>query len=85
MERTLTLYTSNAALEADLRLADDPVGLVVFAHGSGSSRKSTRNRSVAGALADRGMATVLLDLLTLAEAEVDAVDARFRFDIPLLA
>ena len=72
-------------LEADLRLVDDALGVVLFAHGSGSSRKSTRNRRVARALGEQGLSTVLLDLLSVEEAEVDAIDSRFRFDIPLLA
>lgn len=62
--------------------ADGP--LVVFAHGSGSSRHSTRNRQVAETLNDRGLRTLLLDLLTTEEEERDVVTAQHRFDIPLL-
>ena len=80
----MSISTGGVLLKADLRLGDDARGLVVFAHGSGSSRKS-RNRYVARALGQRGLATVLLDLLTADEADTDAIDARFRFDIPFLA
>jgi putative phosphoribosyl transferase len=68
-------------LVGDLHVPADPRGLVVFAHGSGSSRSSPRNRAVAAALAARGFATLLLDLLT----EVEARERRNVFDIPLLA
>lgn len=64
MERTLSIHTGAVVLEADLRLVDDARGLVLFAHGSGSNRKSPRNRRVARALELHGLATVLLDLLT---------------------
>jgi len=59
-------------------------GLIVFAHGSGSSRHSSRNRAVAVALQHAGFGTLLLDLLTDAEERVDVRTAEFRFDIPLL-
>jgi putative phosphoribosyl transferase len=68
-----------------LRLVDDAVGLVVFAHGSGSSLESPRNRRVAQALEHHGLATLLLDLLSDDEGDVDAVTWCFRFNIPLLA
>jgi putative phosphoribosyl transferase len=83
MERTLSIPTDGVLLQGDLCLVDDARGLVVFANGSGSSRKSARNRHVARALEHRGLAPLLLDLLTADEA--DAIDASFRFDIPLLA
>jgi putative phosphoribosyl transferase len=60
-------------------------GAVVFAHGSGSSRHSPRNRFVAEELNRSGLATVLVDLLTTAEELVDEIDGRLRFDIGLLA
>ncbi|HTV19186.1 MAG TPA: hypothetical protein VMG12_10955 [Polyangiaceae bacterium] len=85
MERSIQLSSGRAVLDADLRLVDDALGLVVFAHGSGSSRKSVRNLSVARALGAQRLSTALLDLLTADEAEVDAIDSRFRFDIPHLA
>jgi len=58
---------------------------VVFAHGSGSSRHSPRNRYVAGVLQQAGLATLLIDLLTAAEEQVDLQTAHLRFDIDLLA
>lgn len=60
-------------------------GMVVFAHGSGSSRFSRRNRYVASQLQARGLGTLLMDLLTEREEAEDAVTARLRFDIPMLA
>ena len=64
---------------------DEPKGLVVFAHGSGSSRLSSRNLYVARYLAKKGFATLTMDLLTVAEEQVDLLTRQFRFDIPLLA
>jgi putative phosphoribosyl transferase len=69
-------------LEGDLAIPDRAPGLVLFAHGSGSSRKSTRNRFVAEALRERQLGTLLFDLLTTAE---ERRDAHLGFDIPLLA
>jgi dienelactone hydrolase len=71
-------------LNADLRVPPNAQGLVIFAHGSGSSRFSRRNRQVAEFLGDRGFATLLLDLLTAEEEAVDERTAEFRFDIPRL-
>jgi putative phosphoribosyl transferase len=73
------------ALDADLTLPSGAEGLVVFAHGTGSSRHSPRNRFVAGELADAGLATLLLDLLTADEEERDLATGELRFDIDLLA
>jgi putative phosphoribosyl transferase len=72
-------------IQGDLRVPAQALGLVVFAHGSGSSRFSARNRSVAAALEERSLGTLLLDLLTPKEADVDARTTEFRFDIPRLA
>lgn len=69
----------------NLRVPRAPRGLVIFAHGSGSSRFSTRNRYAAGVLEDAKFATLLIDLLTPREDTIDRHDARFRFDIKLLA
>ena len=71
-------------LAADLSLPEGAAGLVIFAHGSGSSRFSSRNRAVAASLVQRGLATLLLDLLTSEEESVDRITAQHRFDIPLL-
>jgi pimeloyl-ACP methyl ester carboxylesterase len=73
------------AIVGDLRLPDGPQGLVVFAHGSGSSRHSPRNQMVANTLHDRGFGSLLLDLLTLDEETRDLQTREFRFDITLLA
>jgi len=74
----------NARLDGDLRIPDAATGLVIFAHGSGSSRFSTRNRQVAEALDRAGLATLLLDLLTKDEESIDVYSREFRFDIPRL-
>jgi dienelactone hydrolase len=74
-----------ALLEADLRLPPRAGGLVIFAHGSGSSRFSRRNRAVAGVLEDAGLGTLLLDLLTRQEEALDEETREYRFDIDLLA
>lgn len=74
-----------ARLAGDLAIPDNPAGLVLFAHGSGSSRHSPRNRAVAAVLRESGMATLLIDLLTAEEERIDAATAHLRFDIALLA
>jgi putative phosphoribosyl transferase len=71
-------------LKGDLRMPARAQGLVIFAHGSGSSRFSTRNRQVAEFLGDAGFATLLLDLLTSQEEAIDEVTAEYRFDIARL-
>jgi putative phosphoribosyl transferase len=68
-----------------LRVPPVARGLVIFAHGSGSSRLSPRNRYVAEVLERAQLATLLIDLLTVQEDTIDQRDARFRFDIELLA
>ncbi|MCX5068882.1 dienelactone hydrolase family protein [Micromonospora lupini] len=82
---TVTIPVRDAQLPADLMLPAEPVGVVLFAHGSGSSRHSPRNVAVARTLTGRGFATVLVDLLTPAEDEVDTRTAELRFDIGMLA
>ncbi len=74
----------SAILDGDLRIPDKVAGLAIFAHGSGSSRFSARNRQVAEALDAAGFATLLLDLLTRDEESVDLHTSEFRFDIPRL-
>ena len=71
-------------LDADLALPAHATGLVMFVHGSGSTRRSPRNRFVARAMQEAGFATLLFDLLTPEEAAQDEVTTRFRFDIELL-
>lgn len=85
IEQSVSIPAGGVNLDADLRVIDDARGLVLFAHGSGSSRHSARNRHVARALENRGLGTLLLDLLTPEEEEADAVDAHLRFDIALLS
>ncbi|MEU7907893.1 alpha/beta family hydrolase [Actinoplanes sp. NPDC049118] len=79
------IAAAGVELDGDLSLPDNAGGLVLFAHGSGSSRQSPRNRAVAEALNRRGLATLLVDLLTSDEGEADARTRRLRFDIGLLA
>jgi putative phosphoribosyl transferase len=74
-----------AALRGDLRMPADARGLVIFVHGSGSSRLSPRNRHVAEELNQHGLATLLMDLLTADEQRIDDRTMQYRFDIPLLA
>jgi pimeloyl-ACP methyl ester carboxylesterase len=71
-------------IDGDLHVPRDAAGLVIFAHGSGSSRFSRRNRAVAQALQDAGFGTLLRDLLTRREEAEDGLTGQFRFDIPLL-
>ena len=82
--RDVEIATGDAMLEGFLTTADDAEALVVFAHGSGSSRFSSRNRAVAAHLNEAGLSTLLLDLLTAREHERDARTREHRFDIPLL-
>ena len=84
-ERTVTVDVGRVALEGTLAVPNGSAGVVLFAHGSGSSRHSPRNRYVAEELQRSGLATVLADLLTPREEQLDAQTAALRFDIPLLA
>lgn len=84
-ETPLAIDVGGITLNGDLALPSAATGLVVFAHGSGSSRHSPRNRHVAGQLQSGGLATLLFDLLTLREEATDERTARLRFDIELLA
>lgn len=83
--RHVTVPAGDARLVGDLTVPRDASGVVVFAHGSGSGRFSTRNRYVAAELVRDSLATLLVDLLTEAEEAVDRRTAHLRFDIPLLA
>jgi len=74
----------NAGLSGDLARPDAAAGMVLFAHGSGSSRRSPRNRAVAAGLNRAGLGTLLLDLLTEDEERADARSGALRFDIGLL-
>lgn len=81
----VVIESRGGELAGDLAVPAQPVGIVVFAHGSGSSRHSTRNRAVAQALQESGFSTLLLDLLTEDEEQVDLRTRQLRFDIELLA
>jgi dienelactone hydrolase len=82
--RAVTIVADDASLQGDLYQPSASRGLVLFAHGSGSSRRSPRNRFVADVLNRAGIATLLFDLLTLDEEAVDLDTRALRFDIPLL-
>ena len=84
-EREVTVSAAGAELAGDLVIPDGARGIVVFAHGSGSGRRSPRNRSVAAVLHEARLATLLFDLLTPQEEEVDLRTRHLRFDIGLLA
>ncbi|MGY1673121.1 dienelactone hydrolase family protein [Geodermatophilus sp. SYSU D00710] len=79
------LPAAGTVLAGDLTVPPGARGVVLFAHGSGSSRHSPRNREVAAALQRADLGTLLLDLLTAAEEEVDARTRELRFDVGLLA
>jgi len=79
------IHLGSVKLEGNLSVPEDSVGIVLFAHGSGSGRMSTRNRFVARELNQKGIATLLFDLLTREEEEVDLQTAHLRFDISLLS
>jgi putative phosphoribosyl transferase len=84
-ETTVRIPAGQAILEGDLARPDSAGGLVIFAHGSGSSRHSPRNRAVAQFLRQAGLGTLLFDLLTAAEEREDLRTAGYRFNIPFLA
>ncbi len=83
--RAVRMPAGQAVLQGDLIVPAGARAVVLFAHGSGSSRRSPRNRAVAEALRAGGMATLLMDLLTMDEEAVDVRTAHLRFDIPFLA
>jgi dienelactone hydrolase len=84
-ERPVRITVGSSTLAGDLNISREARGIVVFAHGSGSSRHSPRNRAVARFLRDGGLATLLFDLLTPEEEAIDMRTAHLRFDIGLLA
>ncbi len=83
-ERQVTIPIDDVTIFADLCIPEDAHAMVLFAHGSGSSRFSPRNRFVADRLNDAQLATLLIDLLTADEENVDNITRQYRFDIPLL-
>jgi dienelactone hydrolase len=84
-EREVNIPVAEVDLKGDLSVPADPRGLVIFAHGSGSSRKSSRNRFVAGELLQGAFATLLFDLLTEQEEIEEQFTRHLRFDIELLS
>jgi pimeloyl-ACP methyl ester carboxylesterase len=84
-KRSVEILSGEAALLGDLRRPAAAKGLVVFAHGSGSSRSSPRNQAVARTLERAGLATFLLDLLTEEEEQRDLAGAMLRFDVERLS
>lgn len=84
-EQVVRVAADRVTLEGNLSMPPDARGLVLFAHGSGSSRHSPRNRYVAARLNEASLATFLVDLLTAEEERIDQVTAELRFDIGLLA
>jgi dienelactone hydrolase len=84
-EQHVRIPAGRTPIDGDLVLPEDASGIVLFAHGSGSSRFSPRNRHVAAVLQESGLATLLMDLLTPPEEQLDAQTAQLRFDIGLLA
>lgn len=84
VETAVPVELATVRLDADLVVPDRATGLVLFAHGSGSSRHSPRNREVADRLHRAGLGTVLADLLTREEQYRDEFDAQLRFDIDRL-
>ena len=84
-EQLVQVPAGSVTLEGNLTLPEESRAIVIFAHGSGSSRHSPRNRYVARVLNEAKLATLLIDLLTLHEEVVDALTGQLRFDIDLLA
>ena len=83
--KALTIHLADRRLQADLTVPEGSRGLVIFVHGSGSSRESPRNRAVASALNQSGLSTFLFDLLTHDEEQEDARKGHLRFDIHFLS
>lgn len=83
--QSVTVIAGRIQIQGDLRIPNGARGTVLFAHGSGSSRFSPRNKFVADILYRAGLATLLIDLLTPKEESIDRVTAAFRFNIGLLA
>lgn len=84
-EQEIWLMTNSIKLKGNLVIPNQARGVVLFAHGSGSSRFSPRNLYVAQTLQQSGLATLLIDLLTTAEEKIDRQTRQLRFDIGLLA
>ena len=85
IDQEVTIAVDNIRLQGNLHIPEKAKGLVVFAHGSGSSRHSSRNCYVAEVLNEHQLGTLLIDLLSAEEEHVDLQTRHLRFDIPLLA
>lgn len=85
MEKEIEIQIDQGILSGILSVPKEAKGIVLFVHGSGSSRHSPRNQAVARKIFEAGIGTFLFDLLTSAEEEVDNVTAELRFNIPMLA
>lgn len=85
VEEDVSIAAPGVMLEGTLGVPAQRTGIVVFAHGSGSSRFSPRNRFVARVLREAGLGTLLIDLLSADEERIDEATRHLRFDIPLLA
>lgn len=85
IQENVSFQSGTAAIEGSLVIPEGARGVVLFAHGTGSSRRSPRNRFVAQELNDVGLATLLIDLLTPEEEAIDLRTTEHRFDIELLA
>ena len=83
-EHYVQVVSGSVKLDADVAVPLGAMGIVAFAHGSGSNRHSPRNRHVAGVMQDAGLATLLLSLLTVEEEAEDLMTGKLRFDIGLL-
>jgi putative phosphoribosyl transferase len=81
----IVVRAGTVALHGDLAVPEEALALVIFAHGSGSSRKSSRNRRVASALQRAGLGSLLMDLLSEAEETRETAGGMLRFDVALLA
>jgi len=84
-EQVVEMPAGAVVLQGNLAIPENAHGIVLFAHGSGSGRRSPRNRFVAQRLQEGGLATLLIDLLTEEEENVDQYGGHLRFDIPMLA
>jgi putative phosphoribosyl transferase len=85
IEKHFFIQAANTPLEGDLVVPEKSTSIVIFAHGSGSSRLSPRNRYVAGVLQTSGLSTLLFDLLSPEEESIDSATGELRFNIPFLS
>lgn len=83
--KEIDVKAGKVTLKGNLEIPKGAKGIVLFAHGSGSSRHSPRNKFVADVLNKAGLATLLMDLLTVEEEKIDMMTAHLRFDIEMLA